>query len=207
MRTIGLTGGVASGKSTVSRMLAELGAPIVDADLLARAVVEPGAEAYDSVVREFGPDIVLPDGTLDRKALGMRVFADLAARRRLEALVHPAVRARLVARLAELSAVGAPVAVLDIPLLIEGGLHRGVDEVWLVYVDPDTQLQRLMERDHLTRAAAAQRIAAQLPLADKRAYARVIIDNCGSIAETRAQVTAHWHAVLERAGEGGAGAR
>lgn len=204
MRTIGLTGGIASGKSTVSRMLAELGAPVIDADQLARAVVEPGAEVYHEIIAAFGQQILLPDGRIDRKALGARVFADPAARKRLESIVHPAVQARRAARMRELAIAGHPVAVLDVPLLFEVGMDRQVDEIWVVWVDPETQLRRLMERDSLDEPAARQRMAAQWPLSEKRSRAHVIIDNTGSLEATRAQVAAAWLAALAAA-ERGAG--
>lgn len=183
-------------------MLRDLGAPLVDADRLAHAVVAPGAEAYAAVVAAFGPQILLPDGQIDRRALGNVVFADPVARRRLEGIVHPAVAARLVAATADLAAGEAPVAVLDVPLLLEGKLQHTVDRVWVVYVDAATQLQRLMRRDGLDEVAARQRIAAQMPLDEKLQYADVVIDNGGTQAETRRQVAKHWRVVRSQAAGG-----
>lgn len=199
MFLIGLTGGIASGKSTVGRMLRDLGAPVFDADALVREVQEPGEPVFAAIVAEFGPEVVGPDGRLDRKALGARVFADAEQRRRLERIVHPAVRERMWARIAVARDRGEPAAVIDSPLLIEAGLHQQMDQVWVVYVDDDTQLRRLMERDGYTAAEAQQRIAAQMPLAEKVRLAHVVIDNRGSLESTRAQVAAAWAAALARA--------
>lgn len=197
---MGLTGGIASGKSTVAAMLRDLGAPVVDADAIVHRLQAPGGPAYGPIVAAFGPGVVAPDGTLDRRALAARVFADPEARRRLEAIVHPLVRQEMAAAVAALRQAGAPVAVLDVPLLVEGGLYRTVDEVWVVYVDPDTQVRRLMARSGLTEAEARRRIAAQMPLDEKVRYAHVVIDNRGSLAETRAQVERAWRRTLAAAG-------
>lgn len=193
MFIIGLTGGIASGKSLVSSYLASLGAGVIDADLVAREVVEPGRPALAEVVREFGPGVLSSDGTLNRKELGRLVFSDQARLDRLNRITHPyileIIRERLEAYRAA-SPCGA--VVIDAPLLIETGLHRLVDEVWVVYVDPTTQLQRLMKRDRLTPEAAAQRIASQLPLEEKVRYAHRIIYNRGEPEETLRQVRMIW---------------
>lgn len=192
MLTIGLTGGIASGKSTVSRMLRELGAPVIDADAIVHRLQAPGTPVTLAIAAEFGPDIIRPDGALDRAALGRIVFADKEARSRLEAIVHPAVRRQMQDEAEAYRRQGHPAAVLDVPLLIEGGLHRTVDRVWLVYVDRETQLARLMARDGLSRAEAELRAAAQMSLEEKRAFADLIIDNRGSERETGALVVAAW---------------
>lgn len=205
MLRIGLTGGIASGKSTVSRMLRELGAPVIDADAIVHALQEPGGPAYGPIVAAFGPSVVGPDGRLDRRALARQVFADPDCRRRLEAIVHPLVAAEMERELAAYARAGRPAVVLDVPLLFEAGLDRQVDQIWVVYVDPETQVRRLRERDGLTEAEARQRLAAQWPLNEKAARAHVVIDNRGDLAATRAQVEAAWARVLEAAGRGPGG--
>lgn len=192
MLVIGLTGGIATGKSSVTRILRDLGAPVVDADAIVHELQAPGMPVTAAIAREFGPAVLRPDGSLDRPALGRLVFADPARRMALEAIVHPAVRERMWAEVERHRQGGRPAVVLDVPLLIEGGLHRLVDRVWLVYVDTDTQIARLITRDGLTPLEARQRIAAQLDLEAKRTHADVIIDNRGSLAATRAQVADAW---------------
>lgn len=193
---VGLTGGIASGKSAVSRQLVELGCRLVDSDLLAREVVEPGASAWQAIVDAFGPDVVGADGRLDRKRLGAVVFGDPARRKTLEAITHPAITARRQAILAAWAAEGFDgVVVLDIPLLVEVGAAAGVDRVVLVYVEPPVQLERLVRRDGFDPAEAARRVASQMPLADKVRHAHYVVDNSGSPDETAAQVRAV-HAAL-----------
>ena len=185
----GLTGGIASGKSTVSSMLAEAGIPVVDADRLARDVVEPGQPAYQEVVATFGPSVVAPDGRLDRGRLADLVFADPAARVRLESIVHPRV---FEAERAALAAIArdrpGSMAVVDAALLIESGNYVWMDAVILVRVPREMQIERLVMRDGLTGAEAETRLAAQWPLEAKRPYADFEIDNSGSLEATRAQV-------------------
>jgi len=168
-RRIGLTGGIASGKSTVGRLLAARGLPVLDADLYAREALAPGSPGAKAVLTRYG--------TLDRAALGRIVFADGAERQWLEQLVHPLVRARFAAELERLGE--APVVVLMIPLLFEAGLEALCSEVWLVDCEEAQQLQRLMARDQLSEADARARIAAQWPLARKRGLADVLINNRG----------------------------
>ncbi len=195
MRVIGLTGGIASGKSTVSGMLRELGARVVDVDAIARAVVEPGRPAWEEIVAWLGQDILQADGNIDRRRLGELVFADKEARAALEAITHPRIAAAAQEALAAAERDGCAVAVLDVPLLYEAGWDKRVDEVWVVYVDTPTQQGRLMTRDGLTAAQAGTRIAAQGPLAAKADLADVVIDNGGDPDDTRAQVTAAWKRV------------
>ncbi|MFS8639714.1 MAG: dephospho-CoA kinase [Symbiobacteriaceae bacterium] len=202
MRIIGLTGSIASGKSTVSAMLREIGAPVIDADAIVHDLQRPGTPVFEAIVREFGPAVLLPDGSLDRRALGQIVFADPDRRRALEAIVHPAVRAEIWRQVERHRRDGYPAVVLDIPLLYESGWDRLVDEVWVVYVDPETQRARLMARSGLTPAEAEARIAAQMDLEEKAQRADRVIDNRGSLAETRAQVVAAWEAVLRGPGGG-----
>lgn len=198
MLVIGLTGGIASGKSTVTHMLRELGATVVDADVAAREVVQPGSEGLAAIVETFGPDILLPTGSLDRAQLGSIVFADAQRRKQLEAITHPRVRALMWEQVAAGRSQGLPAIVLDVPLLIEGGMYQQVDKTWVVYVDRDTQLQRLMARDHLTLQAAETRLAAQMPLDEKLRFASAVIDNRQGHEETRAQVALLWQGTLAK---------
>lgn len=195
MVIIGLTGGIASGKSAVSGMLRELGASVVDADAIVHELQGPGTAVSAAIAREFGPEALRPDGSVDRAALGRVVFGDPARRKVLESIVHPAVRESMWAEVDRVRERGEPAVVLDIPLLIESGLYRTVDRIWLVYVDRVTQLARLVARDGSTEDQARQRIAAQMPLDDKRAYAQLIIDNQGSLESTRTQVARAWQEV------------
>jgi dephospho-CoA kinase len=170
-------------------MLRGLGCVIIDADLLAREVVEPGEPAYREIVAEFGPDVVRPDGGLDRKALGAVVFADPARRRRLEAITHPRIRERFARRLEALAAAGfRGLAVFDAPVMIESGNYRHVDKLVVVVTDDATQRARLRGRDGASDQDVERRIASQMPLAEKAALADYVIDNTGSRAETEAQV-------------------
>jgi dephospho-CoA kinase len=190
MRICGLTGGIASGKSTVAKRLRELGVPVVDADAIAREVVEPGSAALAEIVAAFGATVLDAEGRLDRKALAARVFGDDEARARLEAIVHPRVAERTRERFAELEAGGERLAFYDVPLLVEKGLHEVFRPVVVVALPEDEQVRRAMERDGATEADVRARIAAQRPLADKIAVADHVIDNAGSIEATLAQVDA-----------------
>jgi dephospho-CoA kinase len=193
---VGLTGGIASGKSTVTRQLAALGCRVIDADVLARQVVAPGEPALAAVAAEFGPEVLRPDGTLDRPRLGAVVFADPARRRALEAIVHPAVQARRQAILDGLAAEGFDgLGVQDAALLVEVGGAAHVDRLVVVYAEPAAQRERLMRRDGLAGPDADRRIASQMPLAEKVKVAHYVIDNSDSPEETEAQVRAV-HAAL-----------
>lgn len=194
-RVIGLTGGIASGKSTVAAMLRELGAPLVDADELARRVVEPGTPGLAAVVEHFGAGVLDPDGQLDRKQLGARVFADPEARAALNAITHPRIAELSQREIARLAADGAPVVIYEAALIVENQLHRGLDRLIVVAVPEAVQLARLMQRDGVSEAEALARVRAQLPLADKVAVADHVIDNAGSLEETRAQVARVWEAI------------
>ncbi|MFO7248113.1 MAG: dephospho-CoA kinase [Bacillota bacterium] len=187
---LGLTGGIACGKSTVLAMFVKWGIPTVDADVLARRVVEPGAPAWREIVERFGPDILLPDGRINRKRLGALVFADEQARRELNRIVHPRVREIMWRDVEEAERRGAKLVVCDVPLLYESGLEDRFDAVMVVYVPPEEQLRRLMVRDSLTREEALARIHAQMPIEEKRRRADYVIDNSGSLAETERQVNA-----------------
>jgi dephospho-CoA kinase len=186
---VGLTGGIATGKSTVSEMLRRLGCVIIDADVLAREVVAPGEPALAEIVREFGPAVLQPDGTLDRKALGAIVFGDADRRRRLEAIAHPAIRARFAARLAALEAEGFDgIVVFDAAVIVESGGHRMLDRLIVVVTDEATELGRLVARDGIDLAEARRKIASQMPLTEKAKLADHVIDNSGDRAATEAQV-------------------
>jgi dephospho-CoA kinase len=196
MVRVGLTGGIASGKSAVAAELAARGAIIIDADVLAREVVEPGTSALAAIIDRFGPQ-VLSDGQLDRTRLAQIVFADPLARRDLERIVHPAVRAR--AADLERAAGRAAVVVHVIPLLVETGQQEDFDLVVTVDVDHETQIKRLIARNGYTRAEAESRIAAQASREDRRIAADVVLDNTGSVAQLREQIDALW-AELSSAG-------
>lgn len=188
-----LTGGIASGKSTVSAMLAELGAAVVDADRVAREVVLPGRPALRRVAEAFGQAVLNDDGTLNRKKLGDIVFADEKKRKELEAILHPVIRQEMEARIDRLEKENPRrLVVADIPLLYETGLDARYPEVMVVYVPPAVQLERLMKRDGLTRTQALARLDAQLPIDEKKARADWVIDNSGTLADTRRQVLAFW---------------
>ncbi|HWR38393.1 MAG TPA: dephospho-CoA kinase [Patescibacteria group bacterium] len=195
MKTIGLTGGIASGKSTVSRILAEMGAWIIDADQIARDVVAPGTPAWQEITVWMGPEVLLPDASLNRQWLGKHVFADATKRRRLEEITHPRILEQVEQKRRELAAQGAKILVLDVPLLLESGWQTSVQEVWVVYVTPQTQLDRLMQRDGLTQETALQRIRAQMSLEEKAERADRVIDNNGTQEETRRQVLVAWQEV------------
>jgi dephospho-CoA kinase len=194
MRVVGLTGGIASGKSTVSEMFRALGAEVIDADQVARDVVAPGTPALYDLARRF-PGVVDAAGNLDRTALGARVFADAAERRALEAIVHPRIREEVAGRIEALARAGLQVVLYDAALLIENGLHRGMEGVILVSAPEAVQRARLVARDGLDDTAISARLAAQLPLADKRAHATWVVDNGGTLDETRAQVRRIWEAI------------
>jgi dephospho-CoA kinase len=189
MRRIALTGGIATGKSYVAARLRAAGLPVVDADVLAREAVAPGSDGLAAVAARFGPGVLQADGALDRKALAAVVFGDAAARRALEAIVHPRVRAATEAFFAALPPA-TPLAVADIPLLFETGRDRDFDEVVVVACDPRAQVARVMARDGASRDDAERRIAAQWPIADKVARADRVIRTDGTFAETDAQVEA-----------------
>lgn len=189
MLEIGLTGGIASGKTTVSKMIQDAGIPVIDADLYAREVVKPGEGAYLKIVDHFGDGILHGDGTIDRKKLGAIIFNDEKERDTLNGIVHPAVRKKMNDRKSSYREEGRSVVVLDIPLLFESELQKTVDKILLVYVNENTQLKRLMERDGSTNEEALSRIRSQIPLEKKRAAADAVIDNIGTTAETRDQLS------------------
>lgn len=192
MYVIGLTGGIASGKSTVARLLGELGAPVVDADALAREAVRQGEPAWQAIVGRYGARVLLPGGALDRAKVGEIIFGDPAEKAWLDAAMHPILRARAAAALEAMRGRGARAAVLDVPLLYEAGWQTLADEVWVVYVDRETQLQRLMRRNRLKRAQALARVASQMDLAEKARRADFVVDNNGDFAAAKTQVERRW---------------
>lgn len=187
MKLVGLTGGIASGKSTVAKILQSLGAAIVNADDLAREVVEPGHEAWKEIVASFGAEILQSDQTLDRQKLRTLIFNQPEARKRLESIIHPRVRALAEERIRQYAAAGYPVAIYEVPLLFEGNLQEWLRPVILVACDVETQTARLQKRDHLTAADAEKHIAAQMSLKDKRRLADYVIENNGSLEDLERQ--------------------
>jgi dephospho-CoA kinase len=200
MLLVGLTGGIGSGKSTVAQMLEERGAVVLDADLFARQVVRRGTSAHDKVVARFGPDIVSPDGELDRARLASTVFSDLGALRELENIVHPEVR-RLIDDGIHAHASTDDVVVLVNPLLIEMGAHRDCDVVIVVSASPDTQVARTVARG-MDESDVRARMAAQMSLEERAVHADVLLDNEGSLEELAPQVDHLWSQVRARAGAG-----
>jgi dephospho-CoA kinase len=193
---VGLTGGIATGKSTVTETFRRLGCEIIDADVLAREVVAPGEPALAEIAREFGADVLQPDGTLDRKRLGAVVFGDADRRRRLEAITHPVIRARFAERLVALAGRGFEgIVIFDAPVMIESGNYENMDRLVVVLTDEATQHGRLTARDAIDAEAARRRIASQMPVADKARLADYVIDNSGDRAATEAQ-TRRVHAAL-----------
>ena len=196
-RVVGLSGGIGTGKSTVVRMLAELGAVVVDADAIVHRLQAAGAPLLDEIAGEFGPDVIGPDGALDRKRVADLVFRDPTARARLNAIVHPRVGAEMARELEAARKEGVPLVVLDIPLLFEGragggggASALGFDATVLVYAPRELQIERTLARDGATREDVERRLAAQLPIDEKRALADHVIDNAGTLDETERQVQA-----------------
>jgi len=195
---VGLTGGIATGKSTINVMLANPSVRVVDADALAREVVEPGTPAYQQIVTEFGKEVLQPDGRLDRTRLGEVVFADAAKRKRLEAITHPAIRARFQQIMADLERANFDgILIWDASLLIESGGMKNMDRVVVVTTDTATQLSRLMARDGSTEQAARARTASQMPLPVKARYGDYVIDNSGTREQTEARVREVYRSLLE----------
>lgn len=185
---IGLTGGIASGKSTVSEMLKKRGIPVIDADLIAREVVEVGKKAYTEIVNAFGKEILNEDLTINRARLGSIVFQNEDKREKLNSIVHPEVRLEMKRRQEQLISEGAKAVVLDIPLLFESNLKHLVDKVIVVYTGEKNQLERLMKRNNFSKEEALSRINAQMPLKEKVKFADAVINNDGTLEETEQQL-------------------
>lgn len=185
---IGLTGSIASGKSTISAMLKEKGYPIIDADLVARLVVEPGTSNLREIERTFGNEVMNEDGTLNREALGKLIFDDPAKRKQLNDLMHPAIRSEMLRQRDELFECGQKTLIMDIPLLFESRLQHFVDKILVVSVTEEMQLQRLMSRNSLSEEEASSRIQSQLPISEKEKGADAVIYNNGSIEQSKEQL-------------------
>lgn len=198
MYKIGLTGGIASGKSTVVSMLRQYDAAIIDCDIIARDVVLPGSKGLQAVGRAFGPQALLSDGTMNRAYIGSIVFSNPAKKQELEEILFPLIRQEIRTKITQLEKTGEAVAFLDMPLLFEVKYQSYVNEVWLVYVDAVTQLARLMARNGYTKDEALARIRSQFPIDKKRALSQVIVDNTASLEKTEEQVKAAWNQLLLR---------
>lgn len=185
MKVLGLTGGIACGKSTISLTLAELGAVIIDGDVLSRQLTAAGGAALPAIHTAFGDKVFHPDGALNRRALGAVVFADDAARDKLDSIMQPLLREMILRSIETAGQRGADVCVLDMPLLYEKELDSLCDRVWCAYIPRETQLERLMARDAFTREEAEARLRSQLPAEEKAARADVVIDTSGPIQYTK----------------------
>ncbi|GAB5588264.1 Dephospho-CoA kinase cab5 [Umbelopsis nana] len=188
MKLVGLTGGIGSGKSTVSRIFAEQNIPIIDADLIARQVVEPGRRAYNLIRKYFGDEILNADGTIDRPKLGSIVFADSDKRKVLNSCVHPYVRLEMLKQVLWHWMSGAKLVVVDVPLLFESKLDKFVNTTVVVYCSEGLQLQRIMKRDNMSEEAATQRIRSQMPLSEKVKLADIVLDNSSDLNQLKLQV-------------------
>ncbi len=203
MLKLGLTGGIACGKTYVTNVLRELGCEVIDADQIARAVVEPGQPAYQDIVRVFGPENLQADGTIDRAKLSAIIFADAARRAEMNAIVHPRVHEAQRKWMEEVSARNpAAIAVVDAALMIESGGYRHFDKVIVVHCSPEIQLARLMARNSLSQEEAVKRIAAQMPTSEKLTYADYAIDTSDGFDATRLQVIALHRELQNQAGFG-----
>lgn len=200
MHLFGLTGGIASGKSTVAARLRARGVPVVDADELAREVVAPGTEGLRAIVDAFGPGVLAPDGALDRKALAAIVFADEAGRRRLNAITHPRISVRTMDRSAEIASRGEPLACYEAALLVENGAADAFRPLVVVACPEEAQIERVQARDRATRAEAVARVRAQKPLAEKVAVADFVIETTGTIEETLRRTDEVLQSICERLG-------
>lgn len=189
MWVIGLTGGIGSGKSSVARWLALQDIPVLDADRTVHHLLARDPKTIQAVSEVWGMEVIASNGEIDRRVLGRKVFADSAARQRLEKILHPRVAENMKEQQAVLERAGQRICVWDVPLLFEAGFNRWVDEVWVVWVPRAVQLERVMSRDKMTRNEVELRIQAQLPLEDKVGQAQIIIDNSGSWEDTEDQLS------------------
>jgi dephospho-CoA kinase len=188
VRLIGLTGGIATGKSTVSAMLKKAGAIIIDADRIARAVVKKGRPAYREIVHRFGAEILLPDGEINRNMLGDIIFNDHQKKQLLNGIVHPHVNEEVNRQMKQIQKTHPnAVIVLDVPLLIEADMHDDLSEIIVVYAPQEIQIKRLRQRDHISETDAVARVRSQMPIEEKKKKATIVIDNSGTIENTRKQ--------------------
>ncbi|MGQ9631947.1 MAG: dephospho-CoA kinase [bacterium] len=199
MVVVGLTGGVASGKSTVSNLFRELGVRVVDADVIAREVVKPRRRAWREIVKHFGKEILQEDGTIDRRKLGRIVFSDKRKLQILNDIVHPEVYRRMWKAVEVARRNRERLVILDVPLLFESPSPYKFDKIIVVYSDEKSQLDRLTQRSKLSREEALSRIRAQMPLDEKLARADYVVDNCGTLEETAQQVRRIWQALIREA--------
>jgi dephospho-CoA kinase len=197
IRIIGLTGGIATGKSSVALFFAERGVPVIDADQLARDAVLPGSPAFDQIISLFGRDIVTHDGVLNRKRLGALIFPDPEKRRQLEGILHPEIRKLAEERIAQAASSGHQRLIYMAPLLVEAGATDRVDTIWVVTVRPEIQLERLMRRDGINYEQAQMVVDSQMPLSEKERYGSVVIDNSGTEADTRMILETVWAKEIE----------
>lgn len=192
---IGLTGGIASGKSTVSDMLRQLGAVVIDTDRIAREVTQPGSEAVQAMSRHFGKEILNQDGSFRRDIVGQIVFTDPEEKKWLEFLLHPLIRRKAEEMEQKAVSAGHRIVVFDVPLLFETGWNEWVDAIWTVYVPPEVQKERLQQRDGFSDQEIMDRLASQWPIGEKAKRADVVIDNTGSLEDTRRQVEKAWNSI------------
>lgn len=198
MFVIGLTGGIASGKSTVTRFFADRGVPVIDADILGHRTYEPGSPTFAAVVEAFGAELVAADGTIDRRVLGGKVFGKPDQLKRLTDIVWPGIRRLATAEIADLTEKGHPLVVLEAAVLLEAGWDDLADEVWVVVVEPDAAVQRLAVRNGMAEDAARARIASQLSNAERVAGATIVIQNNGTLEALSAAIEREWNALQER---------
>ncbi len=199
MIVAGLTGGIATGKSTVAAMLKAAGAVVIDADQVAREAVRRGSAAWEKIRQHFGPGILAPDGEIDRVALGDIIFHDHEQKKVLDSIVHPFVFAEVADQLKEIAARQKDaVVILDVPLLFETGMHKAMTDVVLVYIPETLQLKRLMARDQISAEAAMARIRSQMPIEEKKQLAGIVIDNSEGLAETQIRALAVYRDLFER---------
>jgi dephospho-CoA kinase len=194
IRIIGLTGGIACGKSSVATFFRLRGVPVIDADQLSREVVQPGSPALERIAALFGADGLTADGALDRARMGALIFADTGKRQQLEAILHPQIRKLADERISQAASAGHRRLVYMAPLLIEAGVSERVDEIWVVTVADEIQLERLMARDNLSRDQALQRVASQMPLTEKARHGKIVIDNSGTPQQTERLLESIWTA-------------
>ncbi len=194
---IGLTGGIASGKTTAACYLKELGARVISADQVSREIMAPGQEAYRKVWEQFGEDILTEEQKIDRSRLGEIIFSDKKKRKQLEEITHPLIIKKIKEKIGELQDERKKeVIVVEAPLLFEVGMENMMDQIWVVYCDRETQIERLVRRDNLSRAEACSRIDTQMPLEEKKVQADVVIRNCGSREELKNKVYAYWQKIV-----------